>query len=207
MIATRTMVRFRRLLGIPNRWPICTTIGFAFLCVLWCGLYPGFYYMEGFALVLLLWWIAGAMFVGRTLIRFLLIRYGKPGRNRVDDMHGRRVRIVTLMLVATTLLIAFKVPLRLGFLAARPRLERLAEKANASGSWKLPKDQQCGLYTICASGSAANYYHPGEGRVFFVLADDRGTGFIYSHNGIENLRYNAGNAGHLMGKWYWMAED
>ena len=43
--------------------------------------------------------------------------------------------------------------------------------------------------------------------LIFVLADDVESGFIYSPNGIGDLRYNAGSAGHLMGNWYWMAED
>jgi hypothetical protein len=32
-------------------------------------------------------------------------------------------------------------------------------------------------------------------------------GFAYSENGIHQLSYNAGEAGHLWGPWYWFSED
>ncbi len=31
--------------------------------------------------------------------------------------------------------------------------------------------------------------------------------FAYSESGIDDLCYNSGSKGHLLGNWYWMKED
>src|SRR5262249_33648527 len=141
-----------------------------------------------------------------SVVGFLAWRAKTPPPSRVS--RRRRDALFFLIPLATTLLIGFKVPLKIGFLTALPGMTRLVDSTPGDRVPRLSADQRCGIYSISASASARFGGRPrNEGRIIFILADDHEAGFIYSLNGIDDLNYNSGSAGHLFGNWYWMKED
>jgi hypothetical protein len=188
----------------PMGWPMVALVSVPCLGILGLGLSPGFYYMGDVAIVLLLW----IMIAAACGTRAFLVLLGLGLRSApTTQPTGRGYETPFLLIpLITTVLIVLEVPLRLGFLTARPRLEPIARGARAAGMLRLRGDVRCGPYTISMTASARRNCHV-PGRVYFILADDQESGFVYSPGGIEDLCYNSGTKGHVIGDWYWMAED
>jgi hypothetical protein len=208
----RLRLRIRRqttmlvLISIPSCW------------LLWLGLYPGLYHI-GDVFFVLLYWAAVPMlyFWGTTQPPFFAHR-----KQSERPLWTNRERLFFLVPIAVTLMIACRVPLRIGFLTAWPRLSILADTAvRAAGDQSAPSDgaialkrlvekqelaenQECGLYTISLAWTCGCHV---PDRIQFELANDSESAFIYSANGIDDLCYNSGTKGHLFGNWYWRTED
>ena len=187
----------------PIAWPTFGLVGIASLHLLFLGIHPSLYYMADIFHLFLLWGCVGLICSFRYGIREIGARaYRQPQSKH----HWHREALLAAILVSTTILIGFKIPLRLGFLTALSGLTQLQEKIERGE--EIFTDQRCGYYLISATESAsANRRNMISGGTVFILADDHESGFIYSQKGIEHLGYNAGCAGHLMGNWYWMKED
>jgi hypothetical protein len=160
----------------------------------------------GDALVVLVLWVLIAAACATHPILGLLGESGSPPSPRTRPTTCGYEAIFLLVPVVTTVLIVLQVPLRVGFLTAWPRLDSIARKAHAEGTLRLRGDVRCGLYTISMMASARRKCHI-PGRVYFLLAADQESGFVYSPGGVERLCYNSGTTGHVIGNWYWMAED
>jgi hypothetical protein len=171
--------------------------------LLWLGHHPKLYYMGGPVFVVLLWLGVAALYLCRTAISGARTFTG-PAMSPLRAATTGFGRAFFLIPLAATLLIAFQIPLRLGFLTAWPALARLVEDAGTDGVPRLAADQRCGLYTISSTDNRTCHV---PGRLFFVFADDPESAFIYSPSGIDHLCYNAGSKGHLFVDWYWMKED
>jgi hypothetical protein len=186
--------------GIPMFVVACLI---SLLLLLW-GLYPGFYYIANFIILLLLWWFVGLIYLLRSAIRCWLL-----ARNQQSEPNIRKGRhwgvYIFLVIFITTLILGFKIPLKVGFLTARSELEELSSELLPVDSKPLKEDQRIGLYNFSAKYSRRG--SNSKERLLFVLSDDSEAAFIYSTNGIENLGYNCGDKGHLFGNWYWMKED
>jgi GMP reductase len=75
---------------------------------------------------------------------WLAHRHGQPESVVKDDL--RRWRRVWWFAAGVVLLVVFKVPMRVAFLAARPALERIALQARAAPAAPLPV--RAGIYTV-----------------------------------------------------------
>lgn len=131
----------------PPGWRMLTAICIPSLWLLWLGLHPRMYYMEGAFLVMVLWY----GFATTHVIRFA---YYRPfGQHRVPPHRTRWLhnQIFVLIPLAVTLLVAFRIPLYIGFLTARPGLTALVESEAQSAERSLAVDQRCGIYTISAA--------------------------------------------------------
>ena len=197
-----------RLLLNAQAWPLFGATGVVVLGLFWQGLYPHFYYMVDFFVLGLVWFGAVLMFVVLMALRsWLLHEY--PGPVQTAQTALLQWACVFGILLLVTALLAFKVPMRLGFLTARPGLSRLVNEHTIDEFRGLAEDTRFGLYTISASSTERRGVDRSDAHqcVIFRLADDGEAAFIYSPTGIDDLSYNDGNKGHLIGHWYWMKED
>jgi hypothetical protein len=164
----------------------------------WRGLYPGFYHLTDVTALVLMW-------VGIAAISAVAL----PWQSR--KLFQNAIQWSTFVGVACliTLLIVFKVPMRVGFLTARAELSQLVETRRHSEKI-FAEDVRMGLYTFSASETNRRYrsgIDDGKYRVFLLVGDQGEAAFIHSTEGIAGLIYNRGNKGHLLGDWYWMKED
>ncbi len=180
-----------------------TTLAFAAACcgvVLYLALYPGFYYMAWLFFVVMLWGVVAIACLGHALAMFAIARLKRVSPPLLPTSG---LGFIGGMLVLVSMLVAFKVPLRVSFLLARPGLE----KALAENQDDLTRvgivSYDFGLYQISKAYRGCHK----KDRVFFQLRDDSEAAFIHSRSGIDDLCYNAGSKGHLFGNWYWMKED
>ena len=180
-----------------------TNLTFAAACsgvVLYLALYPGFYYMVNFAFCILLW---GAVAVG-CLFQLLAVQaFALWKRLPLPSSAARGLGFIFCVLLLTSLLVAFKVPLRASFLLAKPGLEEALEQHRDDLSKVGLVHHDYGIYEFRGAGRRCHH----KDRVFFQFRNDGEAAIIYSESGIEDLCYNSGNKGHLMGNWYWMKED
>ncbi len=166
--------------------------------------HPSFYYLENIFALATFWLVAPALFaVGLAL---------QPRRTNPGGRRGWW--IAAGVLVFTTGSVIARVPLRASFLFARPELQRLVDERAGDPDWTLDANTTAGPFVISAERSNARQAwtrdEPRCGtrvRVVFVLADDPESAFIYDPGGIEDLCYNSGSKGHLMGPWHSMKED
>ncbi len=200
---TGSITRFARWWLRPIGWPMFTAVGMVAVWLLWLGLHPSLYYMADVFLLFYFWMAVGFAYLARTLIRRFVASTVDAPATPVASAWRREAMLFSIPLIVT-LLIALRVPLRIGFLTARPGLTRLVETAQEGRMPQLSEDQRCGLYTISAMANRTCHI---KGRIMFILADDAEAGFIYSPNGIDDLCYNSGSKGHLWANWYWMKED
>lgn len=155
--------------------------------------------MQWIGLLLMLWVAVSVAMVCCSLILNVAMR-----RSRSSSPTGASdLGYIAGMLVLTSLLVGFKVPLHASFLLARPGLEEaLAEhRDDLSDVGRVSHD--FGLYQI---KSAERRCHIDD-RIYFMFRDDSEAAIIHSPSGIDDLCYNSGNKGHLLGDWYWMKED
>ena len=198
-LASQTNARNAPWWHRPVGWPMFAAAGIPSLYILWLGLYPSLYYIADVLFLGLLWFGVVVAYAVRLTVRdFRTV----PGN--IPVVPWRRDGMLFLIPLATTLLIAFRIPLRLGFLTARPGLTRLVNSASDDGVPRLSADQRCGIYVIAGNGLRQCHI---KGRIILTFTDDPESGFIYSPNGIDDLCYNEGSKGHLFGNWYWMVED
>ncbi|MHC4296696.1 MAG: hypothetical protein ACYS7Y_05290 [Planctomycetota bacterium] len=189
-------------------WRLFAASGLAVLGLLWLGLHPSFYYMDGLFFVPLAWGIMLVVLILRIGIQSFLVRRHQASAQKRIGAVLRYAYLVIIFVVATILLI-FAVPMKIGFLTAKPALSRLVNEDNLALSPKLVEDVRAGPYVV--SAKATNSYRKNRSdlnkRVILILANDHEAAFIYSPTGIDDLWYNEGNRGHLAGNWYWMKED
>ncbi|MBN1256278.1 MAG: hypothetical protein JXA52_01085 [Planctomycetes bacterium] len=192
----------------PPGWPLYVILGIAILWLLLFGLYPGFYYLNHMAFLCLVWCGLLLYFPLKILIQLILRNHYQVTAIKNEKAFKSWIYPFIILLIATVLF-GFKVPLRIGFLTSRPGLERLANEMADDRTKTLSENIRCGLYEISAEATnyRRNLARDKNQRVALILANDHETGFIYSPDGIDDLVYNAGNSGHLLGDWYWMAED
>lgn len=183
--------------------PMLTAVSIPSLWLLWLGLDPSFYYMTDVAFLVPYWGGVALLYALGVVSIPTIVRRQCKAQPRWWPQPDR---LFFLLPVIVTLLIVTHVPLRLGFLTAWPRLAVLGQAGRPDGALGEHdlQDEECGLYTISLAWTRGCHI---PGRIVFVLADDLESGFIYSPNGIEDLCYNSGNSGHLIGNWYWMKED
>ncbi|NNM30707.1 MAG: hypothetical protein HKO57_14400 [Akkermansiaceae bacterium] len=168
--------------------------------VLYLALFPGFYYMAWIFLGMMLWAVVTVAF----LLQILAVQaIAKWKRAPVAGTPVNGLGFIAGILVVVSLLIGFKVPLRASFLLARGGLEEaLAEhRDDLEAVAHVPHNY--GIYQI---RKAERRCHRKD-RVYFRFRDDGEAAIIYSESGIDDLCYNAGSKGHLLGNWYWMKED
>ena len=199
--------RAERWLRGPG-WPFFVGVGVVALCLVGMGLHPSFYYMACPALLGTAW---GALMVAillRAAVRDWVVRQHDPSAQKSKGAYRRWLWLFSLV-VSVTVLLVFQIPLRIGFLTARPGLAGLVNEDALDQSPWLTEDTRVGLYVVSARATnEARVSRGGTGeRLLFILADDPESGFIYSPAGIDDLSYNAGSKGHLFGDWYWMTED
>ena len=170
--------------------------------VFWVATDPQLYYMgaeyfvcaAGLAAVPLAWL---ARWVARHVVVF---RCGQPPSALVAD--GRRWRGLWAAAGLCVLVVAFKVPMRVAFLAWRPAFERLAAEALANPSAPLA-GRRIGPYQVI---EVTDYGTPGA-PILLIRTSDGGGGFRYSPAGPAHYGYNPGDEGHLWGAWHWYSSD
>ena len=180
-------------------------LAFAGACsgiVLWEALFPAFYYLQWIGYLSLLWGLVSLVCLGQLLTLRGMARWrrgGLPGGFRTG------AGFIMALLVLVTLCIAFKPPLRVSFLLAKPTLEDALQEHGDDLDMigKLPKYHDCGIYPI--KGATRRCHR--KDRIYFQFRNDGESAIIYSESGIDDLCYNSGSKGHLLGHWYWMKED
>lgn len=165
------------------------------------GMHPSWYYMQGAFFSLLL------VVVSLVLIPSLFLAHLFWHQDEVRQTTRSGWGTVFILFVLTLGLFFSRLPMRIGFLVAKAKLESALVEREGSFQ-ELNKDIDTLLYDISAkrtNSRLAGGRNPG--RMLFMFKDDGESAFIYSQHGIENLSYNSGECGHLMGDWYWMKED
>lgn len=180
-----------------------TTLAVSAACcgiVLYLALFPGFYYMAWIFFGMVLWAVVAACCLFQALASQALAR-----RMRTPLPHSRYsgVGFIAGMLLFVSVLIAFKIPLLASFLLARPGLEEALEQHHDDLSQVGLVSHNYGIYQFRKADRRCHR----KDRVFFQFRDDGEAAIIYSENGIDDLCYNSGSKGHLLGNWYWMKED
>jgi hypothetical protein len=170
-------------------------MGLAVLVLVGMGCYPGFYYLYGLLLPFCLW--CGVLL------------FGALRGSIASFVHHRRPWLLFFCIpIAVTLLLGFKLPLRIGFLTARSGLNQLVA-ASEQNNELLAQDTRVGLYTFSAAATNSRRRAGVEksGHVVFYLSTDPESAFVYGPHGIDTLIYSPGVKGGLCGDWYWMRED
>jgi hypothetical protein len=174
------------------------------LGVLWLARHPGFYYLDWFVVMSLLWCVTALLSLAQAALRSLL---------RIPNgllSLWPRWRTMWLALILFSFACAFKIPMRLAFLTLRPQLEKVVATTPPENFTSLPDDFVSPLFRISAEATNRQHEWNREGhyntnKILFMLDDE--AAFIYSPTGIADLVYNEGAKGHLMGNWYWMKAD
>lgn len=180
-----------------------TTLAVSAACcgiVLYLALFPGFYYMAWIFFSMMLWAVVAACCLFRALALQALARWT---RTPPPSSLFRGVGFIAGMLLFVSALIAFKVPLHASFLLARPGLEEALAAHHDDLRQVGLVHHNFGIYRIAKADRRCHM----KDRVFFLFSDDSEAAIIYSKSGIDDLCYNSGSKGHLMGNWYWMKED
>jgi hypothetical protein len=203
LLASLAMQRIARGRVKPMGWLMVATSIVMCTPLIVGGTHPTFYYMTDVAFVFFLWSGITALSTCRLSLRVWLDRFQKSTVRRTQAARVRECVYFALPSIVTAMIMT-QLPLRLAFLTALPSLTTIAQQASASRSPGLEKDTTCGIYKI-----SAKFWRKSDipGLLSFPLADGSESGFVYSPRGIDKLVYNAGNAGHLVGHWYWVAED
>jgi hypothetical protein len=198
------MSRLGRILTKPIGWPTYVFFGLASMWLLWLGLYPVMYYLNYVFLLFDLWVAVVAWLILRTIIaRVLRRRFPEEFAERRE----KRLRswYLLLMILITTALLFYEVPMRLGFMTAKHKLSAMLSNLEEGEAARIEADFRAGIYTISREYTyREDWYYPD--LVVFVLADDPGAAFVYSSSGIENVP-TTGLKGHLTGNWYWRKDD
>jgi hypothetical protein len=182
-------------LGVLNR--IAAVVVYLICAgIFWLTLHPAFYYLEWVILLLIL----------ALLVLPLSLTVALKGKLQ------SKWKFALYFLVVLSAAAYFKLPLKLAFLTIRPQLAQIVSATNPGSFAGLQSDINSTLFRISAeSTTTRNLRMAGDNcntnRILFILADDAESAFIYSPGGIQDLCYNSGAAGHLMGDWYWMKED
>jgi hypothetical protein len=152
----------------------------------------GQYLLSGFTLVPVAAVCAGWLGIKSWLVQ----RHGQPESVLKADV--RRWRRVGWFAVGVVLLVLFKVPMRVAFLAARPALERIAVQARAAPAAPLPG--RAGIYMVAGVED--------HGHVLMIFTHpSREVGFWYSPDFSGPYGYNPGDEGDLVGPWHWFNTD
>ena len=201
----RSRARAERCLRGPG-WAFFVGVSVVALCLVGMGLHPSFYYMTGFFLLFMAWGALMVVILLRAAMRDWVVRRHDPSTLKSKGAYRRWLWLFSLV-ISVTVLLMFHVPLRIGFLTARPGLAPWVNEDALDQSPWLTEDLRVGLYVVSASMTNQRRRVDKGERVVIILADDHESGFIYSPAGIDDLPYNAGRKGHLFGDWYWMKED
>ena len=194
------------MLKNPERWRRLAdqlTIAFSANCcgaALYLALYPSFYYMQWFFIGV---WAWGLALIALCCCSLVLTFLGRGEAGTAPPSRVGSAGFVLGMMVVSTLLVSFKVPLRASFLLARPGLEQALAENGDDLSPIGTTSYDFGLYQIRRAHRGCHH----EDRVYFQFRDDSESAIIYSESGIDDLCYNSGSKGHLAGNWYWMKED
>ena len=160
---------------------------------------PAFYYMEFIVMI----FFAPILLGG--LVSFWPIYLGLRKRQLC---FGKCVPLfISLSAILLTLIVSlpFQGPLKLMFLTARPALDATVPELRENWEQNSPEMVRAGIYSF-RSPQINGERSPTEILVFRFKSDGE-QAFIHSPDGIDNLRYNSGNKGHLVGDWHWMCED
>lgn len=176
---------------IPG-WCMLFAVSLVSAWYLWRGLYPDMYYMEGWALTIVLW---GGVLAGCLS----MMAASLAASDRKPRSLSRCELAFVIIPFATTLLLAFQIPLRIGAAIAVPTLAQTASEPDLGAGRELP----CGLYTFRLPANRGTAEKP----VFYRLSRDGESAFVYSPLGIDKIVYNSGSKGRLFGDWYWIKED
>jgi hypothetical protein len=180
-----------------------TTLAFAAACsgvVLYLGLFPSFYYMAWLFLGIMLWAAVTVACLCQALALHVIARW-KRVEPPASPASG--FGFIIGMLVLVSVLVGFKAPLHASFLLARPGLEEALADHHDDLSQVGFVYHNYGLYRFRKADRRCHK----KDRVFFQFLDDSEAAIIYSESGIDDICYNSGNKGHLLGNWYWMKED
>ena len=180
-----------------------TALAFAGACsgvVLYKALFPNFYYMAWIFWVMMLWGLVALVTLCQALILWVV---GRCKRVTLLPSPLTGAGFIAGMLILVTLLVGFKVPLRVSFLMARPTLEQALAEYSDDLDQIGQRYYNFGIYSICRAYRGCHK----KDRVYFQFRDDSESAIIFSESGIDDLCYNSGNKGHLLGNWYWMKED
>jgi hypothetical protein len=162
------------------------------------------YYLNYIFLLFDLWVTALSWLILRSIIaRVLRHKYAEEFAERSE----KRLQpwYLLLMILITTVLLCYEVPMRLGFMTAKHKLSAMLSNLRKGEAARIEKDFRAGIYTISREYTyREDWYYPD--LVVFVLADDPEAAFVYSSSGIENVP-TTGAKGHLIGHWYWRKDD
>lgn len=186
-----------RPVGLPTVAVILALLAPAF----WWATDPQLYYMV-FEYIL-----AGAMLAAVGIVQFfrslpkwiLLARLGQSAAPANDRLHWR---VIWRVSVVAVLLVVFKVPMRLAFLASQPAFERTVDLLRANPAAPLA-GARIGIYTVHDYSD----YGTVEAPNILIHTSVYGGGFRYSPGGPKRFGYNPGDEGHLWGPWYWFSTD
>jgi hypothetical protein len=176
------------------------------IVILYFATHPSFYYMT---------WVvclqAQILLAVLSYIVFLIVCFtsNRLPRAQFQRLH-RQWQFSFIGLILIGFAVAVQLPLRIAFLISKPALEQAISIPGVFTNG-IPNDIR-GLHRISAEKTNERLKWNREadvnsGKLLFVLADDSESAFIYSPNGIDDLAYNSGDCGHLIGNWYWMKED
>lgn len=166
--------------------------------VLWSAIYPGFYYLV-FVGILAMYWLGLGAFL---LVRTIIAASGARLTGHPVQWAGWSGAVALMTLVSVVILA--KLPLRAAFAFARADLEQAILRDTRPGDSFHLMRYIYGPYPIHQLAERRCHH---KDRVYFNLASDPESAFIYSTSGIDDLCYNSGSKGHLTGNWYWMTED
>ena len=188
---------WRRRLLRPIGWPTFAVAAVPLALYLRGATDPDVYYMGAqYAMGMLALVAVGIVQLARWVPKSHLER--RLGRRSKDS----RWRWYWCMAGATLLLVVFKVPLRLAFMASRAELEEAVAVLRANPLASLA-GRRVGAYTVL---DHTDYGTP-DAPIILIHTSPSGGGFRYSPGGPERFGYNPGDEGHLSGPWYWFASD
>lgn len=202
MAVRRPLGAVGRAIFRPIPWWLVTIGLLPAAWLLYRGLHPSFYYMMQPVLLVLLWLLS----LWVMSLRFAMLEAARSyyRNRRPTPPERRRWGVFWGVTILVTLLLAFEVPVRVGFLWARPALEQLLAEVQADPAPQpvLSAPRRAGMWHI----------HPQWGirrqqpdMILFMLAGDLESGFAWSPNQVPI--YNTGTHRYLGDGWYRIAED
>jgi hypothetical protein len=194
--SSRALTWFDRKLLAPTGWPTFSLIALVCSGLLFLALDPGIYYMGCYIFLSgLCYAVIAFILMIRRASRDSVLPASMPRAN--DKLRRRCGHLFALVMC---LLVLFRVPMCIGFLFAKPGLDRLvADLHNGKATMPIPPTR-VGPYVVSTNG------YGGDDTFFFHLIGRDG-GFAYCPTKGPGGYYNTGNHGHLIGDWYWWIDD
>ena len=172
------------------------------LLLVWCSLFPWFYYLLNIV----------SIFIYSLIFLFFILVFGVLTKHNGNS--GNRKLWLYLFYVSVIFIVStfYQIPMKLSFISAKPTLDAYIQQHGELSIFKGDEIISAGLYDFSIPYSVTRNNYDSKrscnlGKTLLFFENDTEAAFIYSTNGIHDLCYNSGSKGHLLEKWYWMAED